>query len=632
MTALSIHLLLAVCLLLSFDVNDAAWFDPTIANDEQDFRVKTGINDLLYPTDSLLSNPANIWGLTPGLVPPTRVKGTITYLEPLIIVCGGYNTDGSLMDDIHMYDTRVRLWSGGILKRGCCNNSGKIVERSGATEETPDTGLDLPAARQGFAGDIPAPRAEHGACSYDGVFYIFGGVEDFYEQYLTNVMYSFDPIHLQWKLIDRYGGQGPTRRAGHSMVTDFDKGALVVFGGRAVISGRTVGLSDVWIFDVASRKWEWASARAGRSGEPSPAGRQYAASAIVRSTLFVVGGLDPVSHVIFNDVWAFELGRKKWKQISAHSGQETGFAPPPLYHASLLPLLDQSGPNGTSFQHASLLLFGGVGGGGACGEPDCGQLQTSMGQVYRLPLAFDAYDIDTSGGPSSEGPLFQEDFNSKNNGIAGLGIDGQGSRMDLVEWRLSLNDAHWSFARLSDSSDSAMLHGRPNARGRQGLGGSGPGGGGALGRGRLLKTWALEATCFDPERGLLYELGGLQAISVTDQKAAQMAVELTGPSLLETGQEYEPSGDSNGVADGTGTTTNAPLWDKHAQEHLHTMAQLPTNLPWVFHDAFEKTHAAEHARINGTIRFMRIFRTYHVSAFENIVLQTADDNQASIPI
>jgi len=352
----------------------------------------------------------------------------------------------------------------------------------------------------------------------------------------------------------------------------------------------------------------------------------------VASTLFVVGGINPTSNLIFNDVWAFDLSLKTWKLVAANTGQGAGFAPPPLYHSTLLPVTDRRGPNATDFLHGSLLLYGGVGGGGACGDPSCGQSETSLGQVYRLPIAFDAYNVDASGSEFSRAPEFQRNSNAGLSGVGGVGFDAHSGVADVARWRLSLDNAKWSFARLSDSSDDALLHGRPNARDRTASDSqsSGAGGGGAKGRGRLLKTWAMEAACFDPKRGLFYELGGIQAVPIPIAKAGQMAVELTGPSLLETGGEYGGPGDSTGVAGNTNFLNpgalNAPLWDMHAQEHLHTMAQLPVNAPWVFSDAFERRQP----QVNGSLRFMHTFRTYHVSAFENIVLQITDD-QGTVP-
>ena len=101
----------------------------------------SGLNELQYPEDALWSNPGDLYHLTPGLLPSPRVKNTMTYIEPLVVTMGGYSTDGSFLDDIHIYDTRVRKWSGVILKRRCCNDRGtttKTTERR-STDNTVTT-------------------------------------------------------------------------------------------------------------------------------------------------------------------------------------------------------------------------------------------------------------------------------------------------------------------------------------------------------------------------------------------------------------------------------------------------------------------------------------------------------------
>ncbi len=73
--------------------------------------------DLQYPVDALDANPADLYHMTEGLVPPPRVKSAVAYIDPLVVVMGGYNPEGTFLDDVHIYDTRVRKWSGVILKR-----------------------------------------------------------------------------------------------------------------------------------------------------------------------------------------------------------------------------------------------------------------------------------------------------------------------------------------------------------------------------------------------------------------------------------------------------------------------------------------------------------------------------------
>ena len=111
-----------------------------------------------------------------------------------------------------------------------------------------------------------------------------------------NDLYTFDPVQLQWEVIDTYAGNAPQRRAGHSLVTDYDTGILYLFGGRANIprqdgGGNLTGLNDVWAFDITAREWYWASGALPQHASGlqdddrafhEPAGREHAAVALMK--------------------------------------------------------------------------------------------------------------------------------------------------------------------------------------------------------------------------------------------------------------------------------------------------------------------------------------------------------------
>jgi hypothetical protein len=586
---------------------------------------KTNFNELQYPEDALWANPGDLYSLTPGLLPSPRVKNTMTYVDPLVVVMGGYDTDGSFMDDIHIYDTRFRKWSGVILKRRHRTHDDKVFESMGATEYD-HTAHEFPS---GAEGDLPVARAEHAATNYDGMVYVFGGVSSYFS--VMNDFYKFDPVMLQWHVINHYAGNSPPRRAGHSLVTDHRTGILYLYGGRGESEGRVVAHSDVWAFDVTARAWTWASgasskhaggwATDGKKWE-FPLGRQHAAAALMNGIMFISGGIDPASKLILNDVWAFYCAEKRWVQLQANSGSTSGYSPPPLYHSFLVPVQSENGFNSTGFENTQLLLYGGVGGGGSCGGRECDQLQTTLGQVYRLPINYGIYDIDESGSPSSLAPIIRE-------GFAGSGVTSSQQVEDEVsEVYLSLDGTEWSFTKLSDNSDSISYEGSGNVN---------------SGQGRLLKTWGMESVCYDQERGIMYELGGLQAVKIDLAKAGQNHREYTGPTVMDSGNHLGGIGDSTGVAsasgafnmargpDGDGTIydeSDAPLWDMETEQHLRTTTELPTNGFWLFEDAFRQ----KQPQLNSTVRFLQVFRTYTVVGEEarEVTLQV-EDRKATVP-
>jgi hypothetical protein len=204
--------------------------------------------------------------------------------------------------------------------------------------------------------------------------------------------------------------------------------------------------------------------------------------------LIIVGGIDPVSNMTLNDAWAFHAGTKIWKQLFANTGSTGGFAPPPLYHASLLSLTKLTvTANSTGFIPNGFLLYGGVGGGGACGGSACSLLETTLGQVYRLKIVF-----GTLRSPKT-----------RNGAIA---IDG-----DDIE-SMYISSAAWEYARLTGQQHDASS--------------------------KLLKRYAMESVCLDQARGLLYSMGGMQARTVKLSTADQVAVDLDGVSYLDSGEQF----------------------------------------------------------------------------------------------
>jgi hypothetical protein len=251
-------------------------------------------------------------------------------------------------------------------------------------------------------------RAEHGAVARDGKMWIFGGITE--EHGLMHDLWAFAPPPLiTWTAYDFVKGPLPSRRAGHAMTADPASSVFYVFGGRSSIGGVVRGMSDMWMFNVTSSAWTHVSARSGHG----PAGRQAAAITFMSGYIFIYGGYDPASNVTFADLWAFHTVFKTWQLLLSSSGVETGGEgryPPPLHSAFLIPLpanasapfRPAAGGNSTSpsaSRHDALLLYGGLGAGGACAagtDPSfdtikaaaqtCDPLITDIGQVYKVQV------------------------------------------------------------------------------------------------------------------------------------------------------------------------------------------------------------------------------------------------------
>lgn len=563
------NLFLFLCLILRLEILHGFTEDQLRGQsaDLQTAHVYSGLEgpNMLMPDDALRANPANLYSFTMNLVPSGRVKHVLVYREPFAIVLGGYAIDGTFLDDVQMYDSRSRRWSGIVLKRECCNVHGQVIETSGIQESSgkasrPEVKEPIPStftrgSKLGLHGDLPIARAEHAGTEANGLVYIFGGVTEKFSY--SQDFYSFDPIDIHWRVFDKYAGLTPPRRAGHTITTDHSSNGKVLwlFGGRSVVGKVLTGLNDVWSFDTGREVWNCASCALSRAGgQTSPIGRQYHAAAMANGFLVITGGIDPSSNTTFNDIWAFHTGLKTWQQLSANSGSTGGFAPPPLIHATLLSLTKPStAPNSIGQISNGFILYGGVSGGGACGGHHCHILETTLGQVYRLKLVF-----------SRNTPAIRE------------GASIIDSAYDTESMSLITASPIWEYARLTGASYD---------------------------RGRLLKTYAMESACYDQSRGLMYIMGGMRAQSVKLSTADQVALDISGSAYLDAGESFP-----------------VRLWDTHTGEHLRQTNQAPVNGPWTFENGFTRFQPL----LNNSIEFLQTFRAFSVRDVD-IVEQFVDE-------
>lgn len=556
--------------------------------------LSSNINDVMYPMNSFGNSPGNLYPLG-GKMPTPRVYETTVFVKDYVIVYGGYNFNGDIMDDLNIYDTRLKQWSGPILRKECCNGDGKVIEASGfpakgsgtiyssinasaqVMNNTIKQGQNGPfQVRPGFQGDIPLARAEHAAVSMNDHMYVFGGITVPYG--VCNDFYRYNPATLRWTVLDAASGQTPERRAGHSLMSYPGSAALgtnnklVLFGGKGRLgdgSGSLIGLRDVWTWDLVTKKWtklEYSTA-----ANSYPAGRQQAATAVMSQYLYVYGGIDPVSNYTYNDMWVFHLGFQTWQNLFPNSGYTSGsYYPPPLYAAKFIPILTPKSSDPASNDQSSwssLLLYGGLGGGGSCaasappikGNPSptitCTPLETQLGQIYCLNVSLAAYK------PS-----------------------GRLMSFTGIKETQAITSATWQYARISGSSspqESAMV----------------------LSPQRLDKYYALETIAFDPNRRILYEFGGVKAIDSNLVLANQQVINTNGGA---------PFLDSGGLLPNVDT-------DRITFENLRKNMQTPTNGPWLFQQGF--TLLQPHTNFT-FLRFERRFKTYNIQPIDLILVKT----------
>jgi hypothetical protein len=355
-----------------------------------------------------MKNPGSLYPVG-GDMPTARIHHSSVACGNHIIIFGGYGQDGNFLDDVNIFDQRAMTWTGPIMRRECCNEHGSVIDSMGLKTEK-----DFAYVKVGFEGDIPAPRAEHGACAVAGAMYVFGGITSKYSY--TRDFYKFDPITLTWTLLEYYKSSSPPRRAGHALV-GYGDSSVYVFGGRGVMAGKLRGYNDVWKYDLSTSTWSLASASAG----DGPAGRQHTAAAVINDKMYIYGGVDPLTNSTFNDLWAFNLGLQTWQKLQPQSGHAWGHAPPPLFNAHMIPVASSSSSGD------GLLIYGGISGGGSCSiAVDCLPQGVSIGQLYRINIGDGGYSAGRMRSATRDLELsFVHEVSWNYSRITGLGGDSR---------------------------------------------------------------------------------------------------------------------------------------------------------------------------------------------------------------
>jgi len=516
------------------------------------------INDLQYPVNSLFNN-GNLYPMG-GKQPSKRVFQSISLANNYILVYGGYAEDGTLLDDINMYDTRIFQWSGPIMKRQCCSEDGHTVDTL-AMDESLANNSDINTLKfhdVGFAGTIPKARAEHAVCTVNDIMYMFGGITSPYGY--TNDFHSFDTVNLEWNVLSGSVTNIPSRRAGHNMVHVPGTSQFVLFGGAGRGTSRkdqylSVGFNDVWLYDTDA--YTWTQLTAMKTTSETPAGRHHASAAVNDNILYIFGGINPANNYTYNDMWAFDLGLLKWEQLSGNNGNTAGFKPPPLYNSYMFYLENVD----------KIIIYGGIGGGGSCGDVVCNMLELTLGQVYTFSVTEGAWNIEIL---LSDSGIVQGKY---------------------------IAETAFTYARLTtDSSTNYNDHRRDDNKNRD--------------RGRLRKYFALESCIYDSERQLMYEFGGIETVAGT-------SIRMNNEVTMKNGTNDDPP-----AFDTSGGILENSLWDLTTNEGIKQNMNLPVNSEWVYDDAFRRIQPQTDET---ELKFLRSFRTYRVTDNSDVVLLMHQD-------
>ncbi|KPA85310.1 hypothetical protein ABB37_01644 [Leptomonas pyrrhocoris] len=142
-------------------------------------------------------------------------------------------------------------------------------------------------------GDVPTPRARHGAGGRDGRLFLFGGETATQEQ--TNDLYVCDVRTGVWRALTASSVCPAPRLLSLSLVFTSPT-TFVVYGGAHFVEGAVQSFADVWKCDIDTEAWTPVAVVAGEERDLLPHSNGHAGGAVVlpsaprRTCAVFVGG------------------------------------------------------------------------------------------------------------------------------------------------------------------------------------------------------------------------------------------------------------------------------------------------------------------------------------------------------
>lgn len=247
--------------------------------------------------------------------------------------------------------------AGGMSPNPTGRDAGAWVKLSGATNELHVLDpYDGEWGRLTCGGDVPTPRAAHGAATVGGMLVVQGGIgpdgladEDLYVLDLATRDPKWHRVYVR--------GDGPGKRYAH-VLSFVAQRFLVVFGG----TDGSKCLGDMWVLDTSTKPYEWT--RCSPTG-PIPCARTYASASTRSDGLLLLCGGRGADGFALNDAYGLARHRDgRWEWAEA-----PGKAPTRRYQ------------HATAFVDTRLHITGGASGGGQLvpGDATMSMLDTSAG-------------------------------------------------------------------------------------------------------------------------------------------------------------------------------------------------------------------------------------------------------------
>lgn len=283
---------------------------------------------------------------TSGRVPSGRSAPAVGASGRWVYLFGGtrdnvVNGEVTLLDDLHRFDTQTNRWQSVTVSGARPSaraftslvndpDSGALIMYGGATfgdfygdfEALSDLWIFDPELRvwtQTSGDDGPGPRSGASTWMHDGKFYLFGGLDSFFQTHSDVWSYDFSSASWQEVIVDGAATSPPPR---HEAISGIAHGKLTLYGGETVTEDfNFVTLPDTWQYDLSTQTW--------RELTPSPQydidpPRNLGAAALVDGALYFHGGDVPGGvecGAVFaqnptDELWRFDVRRERWELLS----------------------------------------------------------------------------------------------------------------------------------------------------------------------------------------------------------------------------------------------------------------------------------------------------------------------------
>ncbi|UJR20321.1 hypothetical protein I4U23_023452 [Adineta vaga] len=203
-----------------------------------------------------------------------------------------------------VYQRKFYLWGGRNDQPEPCNRLFCFDPKSYQWSYVRVTGTDIPSSRDG-----------HSACVINDRMYIFGGFEDFSQQF-SNDLFYFDFNDSSWHLFNpKIGDHVPQWRDFHS-ATNID-GRMYIFGGRSDHTEPHIldNLYDnnLYVFNCKAHTWSLVTA----TGK-IPCGRRSHSAFGYDGKLYIFAGYNDVVGLHYNDLHEFNPITSVWRRVKTY--------------------------------------------------------------------------------------------------------------------------------------------------------------------------------------------------------------------------------------------------------------------------------------------------------------------------